>query len=94
MHQCQRLITHQLSCQAMSDIHVHDLYFDLQPPGVWSVRYLPLKLLDPVPSDIEVARAQTPKNVSELASEIGLLPSEVDPQLSLSLSFVHVQYTV
>ena len=31
-----------------------------------------------VPSDIEVASAQTPKNVDILASEIGLLPSEVD----------------
>lgn len=31
-----------------------------------------------VPSDIEVARAQTPKDVAALAEEIGLLPSEVD----------------
>lgn len=29
-------------------------------------------------SDIEVARAQTPKDIAELADEIGLLPSEVD----------------
>ena len=29
-------------------------------------------------SDIEIARSQTPKDVSELAAEIGLLSSEVD----------------
>ena len=43
----------------------------------WDIRYLPLRLLDPVPSDIEVARSQTPKKITELAKEIGLLPSEV-----------------
>ena len=47
------------------------------PPGHWTIRYLSLNLKDPVPSDIEVARSQTPKNVGELAREIGLLPSEV-----------------
>ena len=31
-----------------------------------------------VPSDIEVASAQTPKNIDLLAREVGLLPSEVD----------------
>ena len=31
-----------------------------------------------VPSDIEVARSQIPKDVSILAEEIGLLTSEVD----------------
>jgi hypothetical protein len=32
----------------------------------------------PVPSDIEIASAQTPKPVTELAREIGLKPSELD----------------
>ena len=41
--------------------------------------YLPLQLKDPVPSDIVVARSQTPKNVTILANEIGLIPSEVSP---------------
>ncbi|KAL5484100.1 hypothetical protein EMCRGX_G020546 [Ephydatia muelleri] len=45
----------------------------------WNIRYLPLKLLEPVPSDIEVARSQTPKKITELAKEIGLLPSELEP---------------
>ena len=44
----------------------------------WSLSLLTLNLLEKVPSDIEVARAQTPKDVGLLASEIGLLPSEVD----------------
>merc|ERR550539_1415264 len=44
----------------------------------WSLSLLPLKPLEKVPSDIEVARAQTPKDISMLAQEIGLLPSEVD----------------
>ena len=45
--------------------------------GVWELRCLPLTLLSPVPKDIEIARSQTPKNVLELAGEIGLLPHEV-----------------
>jgi methylenetetrahydrofolate dehydrogenase (NADP+)/methenyltetrahydrofolate cyclohydrolase/formyltetrahydrofolate synthetase len=44
----------------------------------WSISYLPLKLQTPVPSDIKIATAQTPKDVNELAAEIGLLPHEVD----------------
>ena len=43
----------------------------------WSIRYLPLAPLDPVPSDIEIARTQTPKDVVELAKEVGILQSEV-----------------
>ena len=44
----------------------------------WDLTFLPLNPLPKVPSDIEVARAQTPKDVSTLASEIGLLSSELD----------------
>merc|ERR1719461_222673 len=46
--------------------------------GKWRLSLLPLHPLEKVPSDIEVARAQTPKDISVLAHEIGLLPSEVD----------------
>ncbi|CAG9861900.1 unnamed protein product [Phyllotreta striolata] len=42
----------------------------------WNLTALPLKLKTPVPSDIEIARAQKPKNISLLAEEIGLVPSE------------------
>lgn len=44
----------------------------------WKMRYLPLHLKQPVPTDIEVSRAQKPKEVSELAQELQLLPSEID----------------
>ncbi|XP_021919566.1 C-1-tetrahydrofolate synthase, cytoplasmic isoform X1 [Zootermopsis nevadensis] len=43
----------------------------------WNLRVLPLSLETPVPSDIQIARGQEPKDVSQLAEEIGLYPSEV-----------------
>jgi len=46
--------------------------------AAWSLSLLKLEPLAKVPSDIEVARAQTPKDVDLLAAEIGLLSSEVD----------------
>eukprot|EP00095_Tigriopus_kingsejongensis_P009690 maker-scaffold84_size396325-snap-gene-2.38 protein:Tk09690 transcript:maker-scaffold84_size396325-snap-gene-2.38-mRNA-1 annotation:"c-1-tetrahydrofolate cytoplasmic-like protein" len=45
----------------------------------WNLRYLPLTPQEPVPSDIEIARSQVPKDISILAQEIGILPSELDP---------------
>jgi methylenetetrahydrofolate dehydrogenase (NADP+)/methenyltetrahydrofolate cyclohydrolase/formyltetrahydrofolate synthetase len=42
------------------------------------VRHLPLNVLNQVPSDIEIAMAQKPKPVSELAQELGILPSELE----------------
>ncbi|KAJ3524246.1 hypothetical protein NM688_g8595 [Phlebia brevispora] len=42
------------------------------------VKPLKLDIKEKVPSDIEIAMAQTPKPVAELASEIGLLPQEVE----------------
>eukprot|EP00040_Diaphanoeca_grandis_P034768 m.217002 g.217002 ORF g.217002 m.217002 type:complete len:972 (-) comp33223_c0_seq1:126-3041(-) len=43
----------------------------------WSLRPLTLECLSPVPADITVARSQTPKDVSLLAREIGLLDGEL-----------------
>lgn len=40
--------------------------------------YLPLKLETPVPSDLEIAKKQTPKDVEKLAREIRILPSELE----------------
>ncbi|GKU01886.1 formate-tetrahydrofolate ligase [Fusarium langsethiae] len=40
---------------------------------------LPLKLEDPVPSDIAVSRAQTPKEITRIAAEIGIAPHELEP---------------
>lgn len=44
----------------------------------WNVRPLPLKLKSPIPSDIAIARAHEPKDISQLAEEIGLFPGEVE----------------
>ncbi|KAG7508947.1 monofunctional C1-tetrahydrofolate synthase, mitochondrial [Solea senegalensis] len=44
----------------------------------WSLRNLKLQPLMPVPSDIEISRAQIPKPVVQLAEEIGLLPEELE----------------
>ncbi|KAI1425715.1 formate--tetrahydrofolate ligase-domain-containing protein [Xylaria sp. FL1777] len=40
---------------------------------------LPLKLQSPVPSDIEVSRAQPPKQITRVAEEIGIAPHELEP---------------
>ncbi|KAF7304887.1 FTHFS-domain-containing protein [Mycena kentingensis (nom. inval.)] len=42
------------------------------------VKPLKLNLLEKVPSDIEIAMAQTPKRIAELGLEIGLLPDELE----------------
>lgn len=39
---------------------------------------LELELKTPVPSDIEIAKAQVPKHIDELCKEIGLNASEVN----------------
>lgn len=44
----------------------------------WNVRPLPLKLQSPIPSDITIARAQEPKDIVQLAEEIGLFPNEIE----------------
>ncbi|KAL2759069.1 hypothetical protein ACRALDRAFT_1062131 [Sodiomyces alcalophilus JCM 7366] len=44
-----------------------------------SIVPLPLHLKDPVPSDIEVSRSQTPKKIARLAREIGVAPHELEP---------------
>ena len=42
------------------------------------VKPLKLNILEKVPSDIEIAMAQTPKPVTQLAHEIGLIPDELE----------------
>ena len=44
---------------------------------IWNMKYLNLDLKRPVPSDIEIARAQTPKDIGTIASEAGILDSEL-----------------
>lgn len=43
-----------------------------------TVKPLPLNVLSKVPKDIEIAMAQTPKPITQLAHEIGLLPDELE----------------
>lgn len=40
---------------------------------------LPLKLQDPVPSDIAVSRSQVPKPITTVAAESGVAPHELEP---------------
>lgn len=42
------------------------------------IKPLPLNLLEKVPSDIEIAMAQTPKVVADLAKEIGIQSNELE----------------
>uniref|UniRef100_A0A8B9J2F9 formate--tetrahydrofolate ligase n=1 Tax=Amazona collaria TaxID=241587 RepID=A0A8B9J2F9_9PSIT len=44
----------------------------------WDLRCLKLQPVSPVPSDIEISRAQSPKAVDVLAKEIGLLTDEIE----------------
>ncbi|NXP18307.1 C1TM protein, partial [Scytalopus superciliaris] len=44
----------------------------------WNLQCLKLQPLSPVPSDIEISRAQSPKAVDVLAKEIGLLTDEIE----------------
>ncbi|KAF6214495.1 hypothetical protein GE061_009238, partial [Apolygus lucorum] len=59
--------------------------------SAWRISCLPLLPLAPVPSDIEISRSQQPKNISDLADEIGIARNEVVPfgttkaKLSLSI---------
>ena len=60
------------------------------------MKYLDLDLKRPVPSDIEIARAQTPKDIGIIASEAGILDSELcrygntKAKVSLKGKFKHI----
>ncbi|KAK5942262.1 tetrahydrofolate synthase [Knufia obscura] len=40
---------------------------------------LPIKLQQPVPSDIAVSRSQHPKQITQIAKEVGIAPHELEP---------------
>ena len=52
-------------------------YFEQQKAR--SIMPLPLKLQKPVPSDIAISRAQHPKQITRVASEIGIAGHELEP---------------
>lgn len=47
--------------------------------STWQMRYLALSRQTPVPSDLEIALAQKPKPITELAQEMGLKPHQWEP---------------
>ncbi|XP_040285456.1 monofunctional C1-tetrahydrofolate synthase, mitochondrial [Bufo bufo] len=53
-------------------------WFDAQKYKLWNLHCLKLQPLSPVPSDIEISRAQNPKSIDVLAKEIGLLTDELE----------------
>ena len=52
-------------------------YFESQKTRV--INPLPLRLQVPVPSDIDVSRAQVPKQITSVATEAGIAPHELKP---------------
>ncbi|CAG7837830.1 unnamed protein product [Allacma fusca] len=46
--------------------------------SAWDLKPLSLNVQNPVPTDIQIARSQTPKNIAILAQEVGVLPSELE----------------
>lgn len=60
--------------------------------STWTFTPLPLDLQNPVPSDIDIAHSQSPKDISDLAQEMGIVCGEVIPygntkaKLSLSIT--------
>ncbi|KAL2082201.1 hypothetical protein ACEWY4_022019 [Coilia grayii] len=55
------------------------LWAERQRYQPWRLRPLKLQPLSPVPSDILISRAQSPKPIGRLAQEIGLLEEELEP---------------
>ena len=58
-------------------VEAANLYFERQKQR--HIVPLPLKLLEPVPSDIEVSRAQIPKQITRVATEVGISTWELEP---------------
>uniref|UniRef100_A0A0K0FXH1 C-1-tetrahydrofolate synthase, cytoplasmic n=1 Tax=Strongyloides venezuelensis TaxID=75913 RepID=A0A0K0FXH1_STRVS len=46
--------------------------------GKWNIEILPLKIQQPVPSDIQISRSQIPKKISNLAKEVGIQNEELE----------------
>lgn len=53
------------------------VYFERQKAR--AILPLPLKLQDPVPSDIAISRAQNPKQITRVAKEVGIAGHELEP---------------
>jgi methylenetetrahydrofolate dehydrogenase (NADP+)/methenyltetrahydrofolate cyclohydrolase/formyltetrahydrofolate synthetase len=53
------------------------IYFERQKAR--AISPLALKLQDPVPSDIDISRAQHPKQITRIAKEVGIAAHELEP---------------
>ncbi|KAJ5572982.1 Formate-tetrahydrofolate ligase FTHFS [Penicillium hetheringtonii] len=58
-------------------VHAAKTYFEKQKDR--HITPLPLRRETPVPSDIAISRAQYPKAITQVASEIGVAPHELEP---------------
>ncbi len=58
-------------------INAATTYFERQKAR--HIKPLPLKLVTPVPSDIAISRAQRPKPITMVATEVGIAPHELEP---------------
>ncbi|KAJ5614403.1 C-1-tetrahydrofolate synthase cytoplasmic [Penicillium herquei] len=58
-------------------VHAANSYFEKQKDR--RITPLPIRLQSPVPSDIAISRAQYPKPITQVASEIGIANHELEP---------------
>jgi methylenetetrahydrofolate dehydrogenase (NADP+)/methenyltetrahydrofolate cyclohydrolase/formyltetrahydrofolate synthetase len=58
-------------------VHSAKSYFEKQKDR--HVTPLPIRLQSPVPSDIAISRAQYPKPITQVATEVGIAPHELEP---------------
>lgn len=58
-------------------VHSAKGYFEKQKDR--HVTPLPIRLQTPVPSDIAISRAQYPKPITQVATEVGIAPHELEP---------------
>uniref|UniRef100_A0A7N6FAH1 formate--tetrahydrofolate ligase n=1 Tax=Anabas testudineus TaxID=64144 RepID=A0A7N6FAH1_ANATE len=72
---CKKLVIH---CMWSNVVHSYSRWLQEQQYRPWRLRSLKLQPMTPVPSDIEISRAQKPKSMNQLAEEIGLLPEELE----------------
>uniref|UniRef100_A0A8C5JAQ2 formate--tetrahydrofolate ligase n=1 Tax=Junco hyemalis TaxID=40217 RepID=A0A8C5JAQ2_JUNHY len=66
------------SCCSHNMVKNMERWIQSQQYRKWDLHSLKLQPLSPVPSDIEISRAQSPKAVDVLAKEIGLLTDEIE----------------
>ena len=66
-------------CHAFDKMWLIQLQPILKNRNARSIQPLPLKLLNPVPTDIAISRAQRPKQITVLHKEIGIAGHELEP---------------